>query len=94
MAVLGTLLKNRRCGDTHSAWTLASLQGPETLSLTSPAFDDGGPIPLEHAATRIGGRNVSPGLSWSAPPAGTTELLLVVEDLDVPVAKRSCTASR
>ena len=42
------------------------------------------PIPREHAGKRIGGKNLSPPLTWSAPPPETTELLLVVEDLDVP----------
>ena len=40
----------------------------------------------EHAGKRIGGRNLSPGLTWSPPPTGTTQLLLVVEDLDVPLS--------
>ncbi len=81
---LGTLLRNRRAGDTHSAWNLPKLQGPELLTVSSQRFEEGEPIPREHAGKRIGGKNLSPPLTWSAPPPETTELLLVVEDLDVP----------
>ena len=41
-------------------------------------------IPRELAGKRVGGNNVSPDLSWSPPPPETTELVLVLEDLDVP----------
>lgn len=87
MSLLGTLLKNRRSEDTHSAWNLPNLQGPETLSVTSRDFEEGKPIPPEHAGKRIGGKNLSPHLTWSPPPPEATEVLLVVEDLDVPVSK-------
>jgi phosphatidylethanolamine-binding protein (PEBP) family uncharacterized protein len=87
MSLLGTLLRNRRSGDTHSAWNLPNLQGPESLSVTSRHFEEGDPIPTEHAGKRIGGKNLSPHLSWSPPPPETTQLLLVVEDLDAPMSK-------
>jgi phosphatidylethanolamine-binding protein (PEBP) family uncharacterized protein len=87
MTLLGTLLKNRRSGDVHSAWNLPNLQAPERLSVTSRDFEEGGLIPTEHAGKRVGGRNLSPHLTWSPPPPETTELLLVVEDLDVPMSK-------
>jgi phosphatidylethanolamine-binding protein (PEBP) family uncharacterized protein len=87
VTLLGTLLKNRRCGETDSAWNRPNLQGPELLTVSSRHFEEGEPIPLEHAGKRIGGKNLSPHLSWNAPPPETTELLLVVEDLDVPTTK-------
>jgi phosphatidylethanolamine-binding protein (PEBP) family uncharacterized protein len=87
MTLLGTLLKNRRARDIHSAWNLPNLQGPELLIVMSEDFGEGQSIPLEHAGKRIGGKNLSPNLTWSAPPPETTELLLVVEDLDVPISK-------
>jgi phosphatidylethanolamine-binding protein (PEBP) family uncharacterized protein len=87
MTILGTLLKNRHCGDTHSAWNLPNLQGPELLRLSSQDFGEAEPIPSEHTGKRIGGKNLSPGLAWNPPPPATTELLLVVEDLDVPTSK-------
>jgi phosphatidylethanolamine-binding protein (PEBP) family uncharacterized protein len=85
MGVVGTLLKNRRAGEARMAWNLPNLNGPETLEVTSEAFGDGTAIPVEHAGKRVGGRELSPPLAWTAPPPGTAELLLVIEDLDVPM---------
>ncbi len=85
MGVVGTLLKNRRAGEANLAWNLPGLSGPQTLAVTSAAFGDGAAIPVEHAGKRAGGRQVSPPLSWSAPPPGTAELLLVMEDVDAPM---------
>jgi phosphatidylethanolamine-binding protein (PEBP) family uncharacterized protein len=87
MTLLGRLLNNRRAGDTHTAWNLPNLHGPELLTLTSRHFNDGDSIPLEHCARNIGGDDVSPQLAWTPPPPGTAQLLLVVEDVDVPMAK-------
>jgi hypothetical protein len=85
MGVVGTLLKNRRAGEANLAWNLPALSGPQTLEVTSAAFADGAAIPVEHAGKRAGGRQVSPPLSWTAPPPGTAELLLVMEDVDAPM---------
>ncbi len=87
MTLLGRLLNNRRAGETHTAWNLPNLQGPELLTLTSQHFVHGGAIPLEHGAKHIGGADLSPHLAWTPPPPGTAQLLLVVEDIDVPLAK-------
>jgi hypothetical protein len=87
MTLLGTLLKNRRAGETHLAWNLQNLYAPELLSVRSEDFDEGEPIPLAHAGKRISGDNLSPRLTWSQPPPETTDLLLVVEDIDAPIRK-------
>ena len=87
MPILATLLRNRRCGDADAAWNRPNLQGPDGLTVTSRDFAADGPIPRDHAGKRIGGKNLSPQLTWSPPPAGTDGLLLVVEDLDVPTSK-------
>jgi hypothetical protein len=87
MTLLGTILKNRRGRDIHSAWNLSNLQGPDLLTVTSESFEEGNHIPLEYAGKRIGGKNLSPNLTWSSPPPETVELMLVVEDLDVPISK-------
>lgn len=84
MGVVGALLKNRRAGETRLAWNLPNLTGPQTLAVTSEGFSDGAPIPIVHAGTRAGGRELSPQLGWGAPPAGTSELLVVIEDIDAP----------
>jgi hypothetical protein len=87
MTLLGSLLKNRRNREADSAWNRPNLQGPETLVVTSAAFEDGGLIPREHIGKPVGGGNLSPELTWSPLPAEATKLLLVVEDLDVPTSK-------
>jgi hypothetical protein len=87
MSLLGRLLLNRRAGETHAAWNLPNLHGPELLTLTSLQFGDGGALPLEQCAKPVGGKNLSPHLAWSAPPPGTAQLLLVLEDIDVPTGK-------
>jgi phosphatidylethanolamine-binding protein (PEBP) family uncharacterized protein len=87
MTLLGALLKNRRARDAHAAWNRPNLQGPELLVVTSRHFEDGGSIPQEHVGKRVGGKNLSPDLTWSPLPPETAQLLLVVEDLDVPVSK-------
>ena len=87
MPIIGTILKNRRAGSTHLAWNLPALAGPETLELTSTAFEHEGAIPPAHAGKRAGGANQSPDLAWTPAPEGTAQLLLVIEDVDAPVSK-------
>ncbi|HEY0241325.1 MAG TPA: YbhB/YbcL family Raf kinase inhibitor-like protein [Gemmatimonadaceae bacterium] len=52
-----------------------------TLTLTSPAFHDGGRIPKKYTCE---GDDLSPPLEWSNPPAGTTSFALIVDDPDAP----------
>ena len=52
-----------------------------TLTLTSPAFAPGDPIPAEYTAD---GKDVSPPLAWSGVPEGTKALALIVDDPDAP----------
>ena len=84
MTILGTLLKNKRAGEAQLAWNLPAMAGPEVLDLHSSDFEDGGVIPKAHAGKRAGGENRSPALAWSGAPAGTAQLLLVIQDIDSP----------
>lgn len=52
-----------------------------TMTVTSSAFRAGAAIPVRFTCK---GENHSPPLRWSAPPAGTAELALVVDDPDAP----------
>ncbi|MEO7016952.1 MAG: YbhB/YbcL family Raf kinase inhibitor-like protein [Leifsonia sp.] len=83
---LGLLLRKRRAGQHTLVWAHPDLQAPETFTLTSPAFDHGEPIPERHRG-RLRGPNVSPALTWTAPPTDTRELVLVVQDPDAPFGK-------
>jgi Raf kinase inhibitor-like YbhB/YbcL family protein len=51
------------------------------LIVRSTAFDSGKPIPRRHTGE---GEDVSPPLTWVAPPAGTKELALIMDDPDAP----------
>lgn len=49
------------------------------LTVTSPAFPEGGDIPFENTQYR---GNTFPGLSWSAGPAGTKSYAVIMQDPD------------
>ncbi|MCS7166104.1 MAG: YbhB/YbcL family Raf kinase inhibitor-like protein [Gemmatales bacterium] len=51
------------------------------MVLTSTAFTQGATIPKEYTAD---GRDISPPLSWTDPPAGTKSFALLCEDPDAP----------
>jgi len=50
-------------------------------SITSPAFEQGGPIPVKFTCQ---GKDVTPALEWTDPPEGTKTLALVMDDPDAP----------
>jgi Raf kinase inhibitor-like YbhB/YbcL family protein len=54
-----------------------------TMTLASPAFVEGGPIPARQSCD---GEELSPPLTWSGVPAGTVELAVTVVDPDAPGA--------
>jgi len=56
--------------------------GVQVMTLTSPAFGDGAPIPAKY--TQAGGE-ASPPLAWSNPPDGTTSFVVVVHDPDAAI---------
>ena len=51
------------------------------LTLSSPAFHEGGQIPTRYTCD---GSNRSPALGWSGEPAGTRSFALIVHDPDAP----------
>lgn len=83
---IGKALRNRRAGHGTLVWARSDLQAPETIALTSPAFEHEAPMP-ERYRGHLFGANISPALTWTAPPAGTVELVLIAEDPDVPMGK-------
>ncbi len=87
MGRFGAALLRRRDGEVDTAWMRSNLQGPETLVVSSPQFNEGGTIPLQCVSERIGGENKSPALFWTPPPSETKSVVLVVEDPDIPLGK-------
>lgn len=53
-----------------------------TLEIKSDAFKQGEKIPVKYTCD---GADISPGLTWSKPPDGTKELVLICDDPDAPV---------
>ena len=53
------------------------------MTLASADLTPGGVMPAKHIYPRCGGQNVSPQLTWSAPPAGAKSLVLTMIDQDV-----------
>ena len=51
------------------------------FSLTSDAFRDGQPIPVQYSCD---GASQPPVIHWSDPPAGTKSFALVIDDPDAP----------
>jgi len=81
-SLLGRALSRRRADERRSIFHDARLQTTGVLALTSPDFSDGATMPVEttgYAAEQ------SPALSWSDIPEGTAQLVLVMEDIDVPL---------
>jgi Raf kinase inhibitor-like YbhB/YbcL family protein len=58
---------------------------PTELTLESPAFADGKPIPSKYTCE---GEDISPELRWSKAPEGTQSFALIVDDPDAPDPKR------
>lgn len=56
----------------------------DTLRLTSPAFSEGGAIPVRYTGF---GEDLSPVLCLSGLYGGAVSMALVLEDLDVPLCK-------
>ncbi|MBC8090082.1 MAG: YbhB/YbcL family Raf kinase inhibitor-like protein [Phycisphaerae bacterium] len=52
------------------------------MSLVSPAFTDGGMIPMKHAQA---GHDVSPPLAWTGAPDSTRSFVLIVHDADAAI---------
>ena len=51
----------------------------DTISVTSPAFDEGGAIPTRYSCD---GEDVSPPLAWQGAPDGTVAFALIFDDPD------------
>jgi Raf kinase inhibitor-like YbhB/YbcL family protein len=62
--------------------TIGGMEHASTLSLTSPAFADGGAMPARYTCDDQ--RDMSPPLSIAGVPAETQSLVLIMDDPDIP----------
>ena len=65
-----------------SATQTATPEADMSLELKSDAFVNGQSIPAKYSCV---GKNISPALTWSDPPAGTQSFALIADDPDAPV---------
>src|ERR1700710_1677223 len=79
---LGHALRGVRAGyEKIIAEDAAFAQAPDSITLESPAFADGGDIPDRYTAD---GEMISPPLAWHGAPRDAESLVLIVEDPDAP----------
>lgn len=67
-------------GQPEARTALDLMPGKARLTVTTPAFKDGGDIPFENTQYRS---NTFPGLSWTKGPAGTKSYVLIMQDSDL-----------
>jgi Raf kinase inhibitor-like YbhB/YbcL family protein len=86
MALLGRLLRGVRAGAHRSPLAGRAFDAPESITVTSSAFTDGGAMPRSGAGKGVGD-NTSPPVRWDGLPPGTRQLALVMDDVDVPLPR-------
>jgi Raf kinase inhibitor-like YbhB/YbcL family protein len=86
MALLGRLLRGVRAGADRSPLARSGFDAPESIPVTSSAFTDGGMMPRSSAGEGVGD-NTSPPLRWDGLPPGARQLVLVIDDIDVPLPR-------
>lgn len=72
-------------GSAVAAFAVSTAQpvsAQATLTVTSPAFQEGGAIPVRNSNY---GDNLSPEINWSGAPSGTESFVLTLTDPDVPM---------
>ncbi|OBH05581.1 phosphatidylethanolamine-binding protein [Mycobacterium sp. E2699] len=86
MALLGPLLRGVRAGARRSPLAGGAFDAPESLIVSSTAFADGGAMPRATAGKGVGD-NASPPLRWNGLPPGARQLVLIIDDVDVPLPR-------
>jgi Raf kinase inhibitor-like YbhB/YbcL family protein len=83
LLVTGVAMVISGCGPGPSPTTVAETEGGQAMAfqLTSSAFGQGAPIPRQYTCD---GKDTSPPLQWSEPPAGTRSFALICDDPDAP----------
>ncbi|KAK6455342.1 phosphatidylethanolamine-binding protein [Scheffersomyces xylosifermentans] len=83
---LGRLLYNFRGRDEQLLTNQLNVkENPQTITITSPLFEDNGYMPIETAGKGVGD-DKSPSLSIKVEPnAEITSLVLILQDIDAPV---------
>jgi phosphatidylethanolamine-binding protein (PEBP) family uncharacterized protein len=86
MALLGRLLRRVRAGERRSPLSDSVFDAPQSITVTSAAFTDGGPMPQSSAGKGVGD-NTSPALQWAGLAPETRQVVLIIDDVDVPLPR-------
>jgi Raf kinase inhibitor-like YbhB/YbcL family protein len=86
MALLGRLLRRVRADTQRSPLAGSAFAATESISVTSWAFTDRGTMPQSSAGKGVGD-NTSPPLRWSRLPPETRQVVLIIDDVDVPLPR-------
>jgi phosphatidylethanolamine-binding protein (PEBP) family uncharacterized protein len=86
MAALGSLLRRVRAGEQRSPLGGSGFDAPESITVSSVAFDDGGAMPQSSAGKGLAA-NTSPALRWTGLPPETGQVVLIIDDVDVPLPR-------
>ena len=86
MTLLGRLLYGVRAGAHRSPLAGPWFDAPGTIIVTSTAFTDGGPMPASSAGKGVGD-NISPPLHWTGLPPEAKQVVLIIDDVDVPLPR-------
>jgi phosphatidylethanolamine-binding protein (PEBP) family uncharacterized protein len=84
--MIGKLLRNVRAGEHKSPLAGSGFSAPHDITVTSAAFSDGGAMPVSSAGKGVGD-NTSPQLRWTGVPPATRQLVLIIDDVDVPLPR-------
>jgi len=80
--VVGKILNPVRAGEKELLFSAGKFAAvPSTLSVTSTAFENSGPIPSLYT---VEAGDISPPLAWTQVPPEARELILLMEDYDAP----------
>jgi hypothetical protein len=86
MAMLGRLLRGVRSNPQRSPLSGSAFAAPESISVSSAAFTDGAAMPSSSGGKGVGD-NTSPQLRWDGLPPQTRQLVLIIDDVDVPLPR-------
>jgi phosphatidylethanolamine-binding protein (PEBP) family uncharacterized protein len=86
MGTVGKLLRKVRAGEHRSPFAGAGFAAPYDITVTSTAFSDGSAMPAASAGKGVGD-NTSPQLGWTGLPLETRQLVLIIDDVDVPLPR-------
>jgi phosphatidylethanolamine-binding protein (PEBP) family uncharacterized protein len=86
MGAIGKLLRNVRAGERRSPLAGPGFAAPDDITVTSTAFSEGGAMPKASAGKGVGD-DASPQLTWTGAPPTTRHLVLIIDDVDVPLPR-------